>query len=89
MLNICLIICLVIIVCLVFVLFFIEEELFNKILLTNVITSISSLFICFLSCFKVNSSYIDIAIIYFLLSFISVCGYARYLSYANENVNKK
>lgn len=55
-----------------------DRNVFIKILLLNNLTSIVSLFICFLGSFKMNSSYLDIAIIYFLLSFVASSAYLKY-----------
>jgi multisubunit Na+/H+ antiporter MnhF subunit len=55
-----------------------NNNIFTKILLLNSLTSVVTLFICFLGSFKVNNSYLDIAIIYFLLSFIASSAYLRY-----------
>ncbi|MCP5369282.1 MAG: cation:proton antiporter [Rickettsiaceae bacterium] len=54
------------------------KDVFTKILLLGTSTNIIALFFCFLAAYKVNSSYIDIAIIYFLLSSVSSCAYMRY-----------
>ncbi|XVN42390.1 MAG: monovalent cation/H+ antiporter complex subunit F [Candidatus Rickettsia vulgarisii] len=55
-----------------------DRNIFIKILLLNNLTSIVSLFICFLGSYKMNNSYLDIAIIYFLLSFIASSAYLKY-----------
>lgn len=78
MLNICLILLLILSIVTVFGLF-LQKDLFCKILFLNTGTSIISLFICFLGSFKANSSYIDIALIYFLLSVIASSAYLKYL----------
>lgn len=49
-----------------------------KILFMNSATILATLFICTLGSIEVNSSYLDIAIIYFLLSYIASLGYLRY-----------
>ncbi|MFK8039945.1 MAG: monovalent cation/H+ antiporter complex subunit F [Rickettsiaceae bacterium] len=54
------------------------KEYFVKILILNNATSITGLLICFLSSFVDNNAYIDIAIIYFILSFIASAAYLRY-----------
>ena len=54
------------------------KDIFTQILLLSTSTNILSLFFCFLATYKVNSSYIDIAIIYFLLSCVGSCAYMRY-----------
>lgn len=58
-----------------------EKDIFNKILYSNCITSLGALFICLLGSFKANSSYIDIALIYILLSFAASLAYLRYFQY--------
>jgi len=55
-----------------------NKDVFTKLLVLNSLTSVITLFICFLSTFKANSSYIDIAIIYFILSFIAGNAYLKY-----------
>ncbi|MCC8417362.1 MAG: monovalent cation/H+ antiporter complex subunit F [Rickettsia endosymbiont of Bryobia graminum] len=55
-----------------------DRNVFIKILLLNNLTSIVSLFICFLGSYKMNNSYLDIAIIYFLLSFVASSAYLKY-----------
>lgn len=55
-----------------------SKDIFTQILLLSTSTNIVSLFFCFLGTYKVNSSYIDIAIIYFLLSCVGSCAYMKY-----------
>lgn len=55
-----------------------QKDIFTKLLLLNTATSLASLFICFLGTYKVNNSYIDIALIYFLLSVIANAAYLKY-----------
>ncbi len=77
MLNICLILVLIlssIVICGAFL----QKDMFIKLLFLNTGTSIAALFICFLGSFKVNSSYIDIALIYFLLSAVATNAYLKY-----------
>ena len=77
MLNICLILVLIlssVIICGAFL----QKDIFIKLLFLNTGTSVASLFICFLGSFKVNSSYIDIALIYFLLSVVATNAYLKY-----------
>ena len=57
---------------------FVQKDIFTKILFLNTSTSIFSLFICFFGTFQVNSSYIDIALIYFLLSVVATSAYMKY-----------
>ena len=57
---------------------FLQRDMFTKLLFVNTGTSLAALFICFLGSFKVNSSYIDIAFIYFLLSVIATSAYLKY-----------
>lgn len=61
-----------------------QKDIFTKILLLNTSTNVSALFICFLSSFEVNSSYIDIALIYFLLSVVVTCAYAKYFNQVHK-----
>ncbi|HJK87105.1 MAG TPA: monovalent cation/H+ antiporter complex subunit F [Candidatus Megaira endosymbiont of Nemacystus decipiens] len=63
----------IILVCLL-----IEKDALTKILLLNSSTSMISLFICLLGTYKVNSSYIDIAIIYFILGVVGSVAYLKY-----------
>jgi multisubunit Na+/H+ antiporter MnhF subunit len=56
----------------------VQHCLFSKILLINTATSLASVFICLLGSIKVNSSYLDIALIYFLLSVIASAAYSKY-----------
>jgi multisubunit Na+/H+ antiporter MnhF subunit len=84
MLNICLTILsiyLAIVICGIFL----QKDIFTKLLFLNTATSLASLFICFLGSYKVNNSYIDIALIYFLLS---VVGNAAYLKYFLQKYQK-
>ena len=77
MLNICLILVLIlssVIICGAFL----QKDIFIKLLFLNTGTSVAALFICFLGSFKVNSSYIDIALIYFLLSAVATNAYLKY-----------
>ena len=56
-------------------------------MILNSFTTLASLFICCLGLYSGNSSYLDIAIIYFLLSFIAINGYLKY--FINESNEKK
>ena len=55
-----------------------QKDIFIKILFLNTGTSLAALFICVLGTFKANNSYIDIALIYFLLSVIVTSAYLQY-----------
>ncbi len=77
MINFCLITTMLFI-CLMIYLFIQNVSIFTKILLLNSLTAIVSLLISLLGSFKMNSSYLDIAIIYFFLSFIASNAYLRY-----------
>ena len=77
MLNLCLIVIILFIILLILLLFS-DKNLYNKILFLNSLTSSVALFICFLASKPLNDSYLDIAIIYFLLSFISTMSYLKY-----------
>ncbi len=61
-------------------------NIFVKLLVLNSLTSIMTLFICFLGAFKMNSCYLDIALIYFLLSFIASGSYLKYFIGQSNNV---
>lgn len=54
------------------------RSLINKIIYLNSLTSISALFICLLGSFFNNGSFLDIAMIYFLLSFVASAAYLKY-----------
>lgn len=56
----------------------VHKDIFTQLLFLNVGTSVTSLFICFLGSVKVNSSYIDIALIYFLLSVVATNAYLKF-----------
>ncbi len=77
LLNICLLITLLLVLIVVSGIL-LQKDIFTKILFLNSSTSIVALFICFLGSIKVNSSYLDIAIIYFLLSFVTSNAYLKY-----------
>jgi len=53
------------------ILFCKEKEFFIKLLYVNYATNLISLFITILGTFKYNESFLDIALIYFLLSFVA------------------
>lgn len=55
----------------------------------NVATSIAALFICFLGSFRANSSYIDIALIYFLLGAIATSAYMKYFLATKERKSRE
>lgn len=61
-----------------------QKDIFIKLLFLNIATSIGALFICCLGSYKANSSYIDIALIYFLLSVIANGAYLKYFSRKNQ-----
>ncbi|ADE30097.1 monovalent cation/H+ antiporter complex subunit F [Rickettsia prowazekii] len=85
MLNIFLII-IALFICLTIYLFIRSNDIFTNLLILNSCTTITCLFICCLGLYSGNSSYLDIAIIYFLLSFIATNGYLKYFIYeSNRN----
>lgn len=86
MLNICLTI-IIIISSIVICGTFLQKDIFTKLLFVNTGTSLSTLLICFLGSFRVNSSYIDIAIIYFLLSVVATSAYLKYFIQTHKNEN--
>lgn len=83
MINIFLII-LSLFISLITYLFIRKTDIFTKLLILNSLTSVVSLFICCLGLYLGNSSYLDIAIIYFLLSFIATNGYLKYFVYESD-----
>lgn len=83
MINIFLII-LSLFISLITYLFIRKTDIFTKLLILNSLTSVVSLFICCLGFYLGNSSYLDIAIIYFLLSFIATNGYLKYFIYESD-----
>ncbi len=60
-------------------------NIFVKLLLLNSLTSIITLFICFLGSFTMSNCYLDIAIIYFLLNFVSSAAYLKYFIGQSNN----
>lgn len=62
-----------------------NKDIFIKILYVNVCATLTSLFICFFGTIKVNNTYIDIALIYFLLNTITTIAYLKYFLYKQEN----
>lgn len=57
---------------------FFQNDIFTKILFLNSATSVIALLICMLGTFKANSYYLDISIIYFILSTIVNAAYLKY-----------
>ena len=86
MLNYCLIF-LSLIVLLLIIGLIKNRNIFIKILFLNTITNIIALFICFLGTFTFNDTYVDIAIIYLLLSFIATLAYLKYFSQSMATTN--
>jgi multisubunit Na+/H+ antiporter MnhF subunit len=87
MLNICLILVLVF-SSIIISGAFLQKDIFTKLLFLNTGTSVAALFICFLGSFKVNSSYIDIALIYFLLSAVATNAYLKYFMQKHKEETK-
>ena len=56
----------------------INKDIFEKILFLNTGTSLITLLICLLGSFKAGNSYLDIALIYFLLSAVATSAYLKY-----------
>ena len=83
MLNIFLIVSLLLSVIVILGIFW-QKDIFNKLLFLNTGTSLVSLFICALGSFKANSYYIDIALIYFLLSVVTSSAYLKYFFYKHK-----
>lgn len=73
--------------CLITYLFTRKTGIFTKLLILNSFAALVSLFICCLGLYLGNNSYLDIAIIYFLLSFIATNGYLKYFIH-ESNKNK-
>ena len=65
-----------------------NKELFTRILFLNYISGMSVLMISALSLYSYNSSYIDIAIIYVLLSFIASFAFLHYFKFRSKNKDK-
>lgn len=55
-----------------------QKEMFTKLLFLNTLTNLTALFISFLGTYKINNSYIDITLIYFLLSLVVNFAYSKY-----------
>jgi multisubunit Na+/H+ antiporter MnhF subunit len=68
---------------------FLQKDIFSQILFLNTGTSLAALFICFLASFKVNNSYIDIALIYFLLSVVATNAYLKYFMQKHKKEEMK
>jgi multisubunit Na+/H+ antiporter MnhF subunit len=66
-----------------------NKDIFTRILFLNYISGIAILLICTISIYPYNSSYIDIAIIYSLLSFIASLGFLNYYKNRNNQADKK
>lgn len=64
------------------------KDIFTRILFLNSATSLSALFISILGSIKVNSSYIDIALIYFFLSVIASLAYLKYFMHKHKDEYK-
>ncbi|MDF2965058.1 MAG: putative monovalent cation/H+ antiporter subunit [Rickettsiaceae bacterium] len=56
----------------------VRESLFDKLLCINSATNLVIVLICLLGSYKYNQSYIDIAIIYGLLSYITNMAFLRF-----------
>ena len=87
MLNICLSILSILAVIVIFGIF-LQKEIFTKLLFLNIGTSLAALVICFLGSYRVNSSYIDIALIYFLLSVVGSLAYLKYFLQKHQKEQK-
>lgn len=86
MLTICVFLFLVF-ACIVICGAFLQRDIFTKLLFVNTGTSLAALFICFLGSFKANSSYIDIAFIYFILSAIATSAYLKYFLQKHKSIS--
>jgi multicomponent Na+:H+ antiporter subunit F len=65
-----------------------KKEIFIKIMLLNYISGLIILIISTMSLHSFNSSYIDIAIIYVLLSFTTSIGFLNYFKIKNKKKEK-
>ncbi|MDG1436519.1 MAG: cation:proton antiporter [Rickettsiaceae bacterium] len=86
MLNLCLVLMLIfssLVICGALM----QKDIFIKLLFLNTGTSLGALFMCFLGSIKVNSSYIDIALIYFLLSVVINSAYLKYFMHKHKREN--
>jgi len=86
MLTICVFLFLVF-ACIVICGAFLQRDIFTKLLFVNTGTSLAALFICFFGSFKANSSYIDIAFIYFILSVIATSAYLKYFLQKHKSIS--
>jgi multicomponent Na+:H+ antiporter subunit F len=59
--------------------------LFDRILAVNSCGTYAVIFIAVLSSFNGNSSYIDVALIYALINFISTIGFLRFFTHGHFN----
>ncbi len=66
---------------------FFKQDIFERIIFLNTGTSIAGLFICILGTFESSSYYIDVALIYFILSFIATMAYMQYFLDKEEESN--
>ena len=86
MLNICIILVLILTSVIIGVAL-LQKDIFTKLLFVNTGTSLVALFICMLASFEVNSSYIDIGLIYFLLSAVASSAYLKYFLQKHQTVS--
>jgi multisubunit Na+/H+ antiporter MnhF subunit len=62
-----------------------RESVFDKLLCINFATNIIIVLICLIGSYKSNQSYIDIAFIYGLLSYITTMAFLRYFINKQDN----
>ena len=86
MLTICIFLFLVF-ACIVICGAFLQRDIFTKLLFVNTGTSLAALFICLLGSFKANSSYSNVAFIYFLLSDIATSAYLKYFLQKHKSIS--
>lgn len=55
-----------------------QKDLYTKLIFLNSATSIMALFFCIIGTYKANSSYLDIALTYFLLSVVANAAYLKF-----------
>ncbi len=64
-----------------------RKSVLDKLLCINMTTNLIVVLICLLSSYKFNQSYIDIAIIYGLLSYISIMAFLRFFITQHRSQN--
>jgi multicomponent Na+:H+ antiporter subunit F len=77
----------IILLCILFLIItgLIRDSFFDKLLCINTATNLVVVIICLLGSYKYNQSYIDIAIIYGLLSYITTMAFLRFFINAQNH----